>query len=401
MHPVTETQLGTGTRLSGIRTGVFYIATMLFWFSMYTYVPVLTPYVEHLGGSLFAAGLVVGSYGLTQMLVRVPIGIGSDRLGRRKGFVLGGMACATLSSLGFAVTHNVWLSLLFRGLAGVAAGTWVPMTVWFASYFAPRDAPRAMGLLSFYTSLGQMVASPVGGYLAEIWGWHAPFWVGAAGGLLSLSVAAGMLKEPERAVGHTASVKSLLRMGSEWPLLSVSLLAILGYFMQFSTMFGFTPLRAAHLGATQGDLGILMFLTTLPNAVAGYLAGSRMADRIGERATVVWGFAIAALCTAVIPWVPNLSWLYLTQALNGFGLGMQAPILMGLAIRSVPGSRRGTAMGFFQAMYSIGMFGGPFLVGWIGQLAGLSGGFVVVGGVGVLATLLAWVWIRERPKGQL
>ena len=50
---------------------VFCAATALFWFAMYTYVPILTPYVEHLGGSLSMAGMVVGAYGLTQMLVRI------------------------------------------------------------------------------------------------------------------------------------------------------------------------------------------------------------------------------------------------------------------------------------------------------------------------------------------
>ena len=39
---------------------LFYAVTMMYWFSMYTYVPILSPYVEHLGGSIFVIGLVVG-----------------------------------------------------------------------------------------------------------------------------------------------------------------------------------------------------------------------------------------------------------------------------------------------------------------------------------------------------
>ena len=55
---------------------LFYFVTMMYWFSMYTYVPILSPYVEHLGGSILVIGLVVGSYGFTQLLVRLPLGFG-------------------------------------------------------------------------------------------------------------------------------------------------------------------------------------------------------------------------------------------------------------------------------------------------------------------------------------
>ncbi len=69
-------------------------------------------------------GLVVGSYGFTQMLVRIPLGIWSDRIGKRKLFIFAGIACAVLSSLGLALSSNVWAIFGFRSLAGVAAASW-------------------------------------------------------------------------------------------------------------------------------------------------------------------------------------------------------------------------------------------------------------------------------------
>ena len=117
------------------RKRLFYIVVMMYWFSMYTYVPILSPYVEHLGGSLFMIGLVIGSYGFTQLLVRIPLGIWSDRIGKRKVFIIAGIACAILSCLGMALTTNVWVVLGLRSLAGVAAASWVAFTVLFASYY--------------------------------------------------------------------------------------------------------------------------------------------------------------------------------------------------------------------------------------------------------------------------
>src|SRR5690554_4618827 len=122
---------------------------MMYWFAMYTYVPILGPYVQHLGGSLSMVGLVVGSYGVTQMLVRIPLGIVSDRLGRRKPFVILGIAFALVSSLGLGLSNTPTWALLFRGLAGVAAGAWVVFSVLFSSYFPPGQASHVMGVIMF------------------------------------------------------------------------------------------------------------------------------------------------------------------------------------------------------------------------------------------------------------
>lgn len=359
--------------LSPARRFGFYAATMLFWFSLYTYVPLLTPYIEKLGGSLFFAGIIVGSYGFAQLFVRIPIGIWSDRLHSRKAFILVGITCAVISSLGFALTDSLVLTLVWRTLAGVAAGSWVAFTVLFAGYFPAHDAPRAMGVISFYTSVAQMAASALGGLVAQHYGWHAPFWLGAGGGLLGLLLAALTIKEPERIQSSPPNMRALITLGKQWPLLSVSLLAVLAQSVTFTTLFGFTPLYAAHLGASRAMLGLLTLLSTIPNAIAGYLSGSVLARLTSPRLTAAIGFFIAAAGTIAIPFTHTLPALFATQALNGFGQGLSMPILMGLAISGVSSEKRATAMGFFQAIYSVGMVAGPL----ISSRIGLSSGFLV------------------------
>lgn len=370
---------------------------MLYWFSLYTYVPLLTPYVEKLGGTLFFAGLVVGAYGFAQLLVRIPIGIWSDRFHNRKAFIFVGIACAIISNLGFALTDSVGFTLLWRALAGVAAGSWVAFTVMYAGYYPPKEAPRAMGIISFYTSVAQMAASALGGVVAQRFGWHAPFYVGAIGGLAALGCAAWVI-EPLTVQGTPPSLRGLLAVGRQWPLLSVSLLAILAQSVTFTTLFGFTPLYAAHLGATKAELGLLTLLSTIPNAVAGYLSGSWLVKRTSHRFTVVLGFVIAAVATVLIPFTHTFSSLLISQAVNGFGQGMSMPVLMGLAIAGVASDRRATAMGFFQAIYSVGMVAGPLLVGLAGYTVGLHTGFLGVAATSAIAAVLSYWWIRE-PKG--
>lgn len=381
------------------RLPLYYVVTMLYWFTMYTYVPLLSPYVKSLGSSLAMAGVVIGSYGFTQMLVRIPLGIWSDRVRKRKPFVIAGVAVATASSLGLALTHSSGGALLFRALAGVAAASWVVFTVLYASYHDNESAPRAMGVISFYTSIAQMVASVLGGLVANQFGWHAAFWAGAVGGIIGFVLAFGIReKEPDKdATGIRWT--DLASVGSDKIVLGVSILAILAQFVIFSTVFGFTPQAATHLGATKADLSVLSLVSTLPNAIASRYGVRYMSSRLGNRRTVAIGFLIAMIFTGAIPFVHNLGWLYVTQTFNGFGQGICLPILMGLSIAHVAPKQRATAMGFFQAIYSLGMFGGPAICGIIGDAVGLGGGFLVVSFIGLIAAILAaWLVPGERPR---
>jgi len=60
--------------------------------SLYAYVPILSPYAESLGASYKMVGMIIGSYGFTQMLLRIPLGIISDKMGNRKLFIISGIA---------------------------------------------------------------------------------------------------------------------------------------------------------------------------------------------------------------------------------------------------------------------------------------------------------------------
>jgi MFS family permease len=372
---------------------------MLYWFSTYTYVPLLSPYVKSLGGSLTMAGIIVGAYGFTQMLIRIPLGVWSDRVGSRKPFIIAGIVVGTLSSLGFALSSSVVSALLFRALAGVAAASWVVFTVLYASYHDHDSAPKAMGIISFYTSIGQMVATTAGGLLAQVYGWHAAFWLAVAGGAVACVMALWIRDQPPDPDRVGIRPADLLKVGQDKIVLGVSSLAILAQIITFSTMFGFTPDAAVHLGASKADLSWLALVTTLPNAVASLLSGGILASKLGERNVVVVGFVIAAIFTGTIPFVHALPWLYVTQCFNGFGQGLCMPVLMGLAIKHIDPQRRATAMGFYQAIYSLGMFGGPALAGIIGDVANLQGSFVMVALISVLAMGLTFV-LAPRPQRQ-
>jgi MFS family permease len=68
---------------------------------------------------------------------------------------------------------------------------------------------------------------------------------------------------------------------------------------------------------------------------------------------------------------------------------------MGLSIKNVAAHRRGTAMGFFQAIYGLGMFAGPLLVGTISDFSSMKIGFLFIGCVGLLGACLSRIYQPE------
>lgn len=383
------------------QSALFTTVTILYWTSMYIYVPTLTPYLNAGGFSLSFIGIVLGSYGFAQMLVRFPLGVLSDRLGRRKPFILLGMAAASLSCLLFLIPGGWVWPLAGRIAAGICASAWVAFTVLYASYFESGHIGRAMGRISVMTVTGQMIGMLLSGALSAGFSPRAPFLAGAVCGLAGLLLAL-LIREPAGGVAREHGGMSFAKVSTvvrNRTLLRVSLLSILAHGVLFITMFGFTPLKAEQLGAGGALLTWLVFAFMLPHALASYAGSHLLVPRLGSSGTIALGFAVSACCTAAMIFAPSLGVLYATQAVNGFAQGLHMPLLLGLAIRDVDQSSRATAMGLYQALYAVGMFSGPFLAGWLNGEWGLGGGFVFGSLLAVAAAALIGRWaVTDRRE---
>ena len=75
------------------------LAIFMFWASLYMYVPILPTHARSLGAGEGQIGLILASYGLTQLLFRLPLGLLSDRLRRKKLFALIGALLVGASGL--------------------------------------------------------------------------------------------------------------------------------------------------------------------------------------------------------------------------------------------------------------------------------------------------------------
>ena len=359
------------TRKNGI---LLYAAVFLFWFSVYTYPSFLTTYaVDGLGATKVMAGMIVGSYGLTQMALRIPLGIISDVLKKRKPFVMLGFGLSIVASAGLAGVALLaggdsvpqWLAvaaLLCRGISGMTAATWVNFTVLYSASYRGDQVAAAMSRIIVPQCGSQIIAMLLGAQLAGNLGELYAFLLATAAGVAGLAVMAAVPEQPPK--GEPLTLRSFITVAQNRQLIVGTLLATIYQLVVWATVQGFVQNWARDvIGFTTAELGYLSVANLLPNTVLSRFSGTVFSKRFGRRAVLTAGFACIALACALYTRTNSLPSLLAVQALLGSGVGLIMPLTMASAIESVPDAKRGAAMGIYQAVYGLGMFLGPVLAG--------------------------------------
>ena len=146
-----------------------------FWVANYSYVPILSTYAVTLGASYALTGMIVGSYGFVQIFARLPIGMASDALGRRRVFLIVGAAATALSGIGFYFSFApVWM-LIFRSVSGLAVSTWAIQMTAYVSYFGETGRVKAIGNICSVQALGMVFGTFFGGLFAQFFGVRSTF----------------------------------------------------------------------------------------------------------------------------------------------------------------------------------------------------------------------------------
>ena len=363
------------------------LGTFLFWLSLYFYVPILPLHAQAKGASLTMVGAVVASYAIAQVLLRIPIGVGADLIGKRKPFAVAGIVVCAAGGLGLALAPDPWTLFAARTVTGIGAAAWVAISVLYASYWRSERAPMAMATVMALTQLAQVLATLTGGVLAERFGSEATFYAGAAAGVAG--AAAIVLAREPRFPTREYSTATFLRVLGTPALLLVSAISITVQFVTFSTNFGFVPVYAREIGASKAEVGYITTAMFMASA-AGALVSGYVVQRLGYGRAILIAAVIVAVAMTLVPATHSVGLLAAGQALGGIGRGALNTLLIALALQTAPPAERATAMGVFQAIYAIGMLSGPIVSGAFADAYGLEAVFFLSAAVSVAGGVLAF-----------
>jgi MFS family permease len=372
---------------------LYAIAVFLYWIALYLYMPTLPTYVQSKSDNLALVGVVLSMYGLWQAITRLPLGIAADWLGWRKPFIIVGFALAGLGAWTMGRADGVNGLIVGRAITGLAASTWVPLVAVFSSLFPPHEAVRASAVLTSVGAVGHVLATSVTGSLNELGGYSLAFFLAA--GAAALAIVIVLPTQEQRRPPQRPSVTGIASLITRPDVLLPALLAALSRYANWATTFGFTPILASQMGATDVTQSALMSMHT-GVAVLGNLLTTAIVSRVGARRLVYLGFVLLSTGIGGVALAPSLPLLFVSQFCIGLAQGISYPVLMGMSIRYVADTERTTAMGLHQAVYAIGMFGGPWLSGKLADAMGIRPMYGVTALVCLALALFIARWLTDR-----
>lgn len=367
-------------------TKVLYsLASILFWGSLYLYVPTFPTYIQTKTTSLAIVGVVTAQYGLWQAIVRLPVGILADWLGHHNVLIIIGFCLSGLGALILGLAGDVGGLIVGRGVTGLAAATWVLLVVVFSNLFPPEETVRASAILSLIAAAGRVAATSLTGLFNQIGGFSLAFFL--ATGLAGLAILFVFPTRERHTPQQPTSPEGIIRLTTRRDVLLPALLAAAAQHVNWGTTFGFIPILVGRMGGSDITQSILVSMQ-IGVVMVGHLATTAVEKRVGGRRLVYGAFGLLVIGLVIAAFAPTIGWIFAAQFCFGLSLGISYPVLMGKSIENVSEGQRSTAMGLHQAVYAIGMFSGPGISGVLADAIGIQP-MLLVTAVVFLPVLLA------------
>jgi predicted MFS family arabinose efflux permease len=148
------------------------------------------------------------------------------------------------------------------------------------------------------------------------------------------------------------------------------------------------------------QLGLLSgFAFAIVYAVVG-IPVARQADRRSRRTILACALAVWSVMTASCGLARSFVQLVLARVGVGVGEAGCSPTSLSLLSDYFPPHRRGTAVAFFGLGNTLGITAGLAAGGWLGELIGWRGAFVIVGLPGLILAALILAFLREPPRSK-
>lgn len=350
--------------------------------------PVLALFAASFGAGPEAIGFAVAISTITGIFFKMPAGVVSDIIGRRKTMMIGLLFFAVIPFLYLLVdSYNGLLAVRF--LHGFATAIYGPVIMAVVVDMAGNRRGEMLSLFSSVTIIGNLIGPPLGGFLLErlagggsqeLVHFHIIYGVVAALGMAALltGIRAGSSLPPSgngAAPGKSTvsvvfshffhSLKNILtdrRIVATSNMEGMQNLAV-------GALEAFMPIYVVMvLGYSAFQAGLLWGVQIVVTLFAKPLMG-RISDRHGRRPLLFWGMFVCAVPFAAIPWVTDYSLLLLLSMVFGLGEAIVTSSSAAMVADFCREDNIGSAMGVFGTLYDVGHASGPILAGFLISLS--------------------------------
>ncbi len=339
-----------------------------------------------LGAPMKAVGLIEGVAEATSSVLRLVAGWLSDRLGRRKPFVVAGYACGAVAKPLLAVAGTWGHVLGIRSLDRFGKGLRTPPRDALLADSTPRALRgRAFGLHGSMDTWGAVAGPLLAWALLPFFGgdFRSLFLVAFVPALIGIIVL--LFGVPEiRPHGEAPRAGAPARElgGKFWRFVPVVICFGIG-----NSSDAFLILRARDLGVGERWIPLLYLMFNAIYASAALPAGT-LSDRLGRPRVIVIGYAVFALVYFGFARAGAAWQAWPLFALYGIYYALTERIQRAFVADLVPEPARGRAFGLYHALVGMLALPGSLLAGWLWDAVGAAAPFWLGSASAVLALLL-------------
>jgi len=394
-------------------TKLFLLSTLLYGFSFSAWGLFFNLYILSLGFSSDMLGLIRSATPLAALLLGLPLGLLSDRIGRRNSMLIG--LCVGFIGMFFEIRLlNPFLIFMFGFMQGAGLMLYQVSQSPFMMSVSKQENQAFIfsfnfGLLTFAATIGNLLSGQAPNLLERWFGLaqgsaDSYQWVITAGilfaasSLIPIFLIPNKLAQTDRNINRLP-VRSLIRKFTTTPI--VGQLALINLITGFGAAILIPYLNVFlknKFSISDNVLGIifsmssmLVFLGSIATPWLVKLTRSRIIPTVTtQAASLVFLFALGF---SPILWIASISLLLRTVLMQ-----MSMPLLDNFAMLNSPPEEQAAIAGVRAIGWQTGQAAGVLISGVVQSRFGFSPLFIATGTLYTLAILLTWVFFRPKEK---
>ncbi|MDP2216461.1 MAG: MFS transporter [Methanolobus sp.] len=359
-------------------------------------------YIVDLHSTLFAstpivvkAGLVATAFGISNTISQPIMGNLSDRMDRRKSFILAGMVGFTILSFIYANTRQFEYVVLFRFVQGITVGVAVPAIVAMVTHFSTsRTRGKAIGIYSSLRGLGFGSGPIVGGAVVNYYGYEAAFYVCALLGILSTSLVFFFVRETHGDIQDKTSGGVSYAKDPQFIVLAVAMFMMMVGIM---IIFAFLPEYRTRFNASELSLSMAVSAYVLVRVLFQTPMGM-ISDRVGRKKMVAYGLLLNVPIVIGLGYAGSITELIILRALQGISMAAVETPVMALAVELTGGNAVSSRVSIITAAQAGGMALGPIMGGLLAGYVSFRTPFYLCGALILLSFFMILAKVKEPGK---
>ncbi|MDF1557668.1 MAG: MFS transporter [ANME-2 cluster archaeon] len=375
---------------------ILMVGLFMVFMAVLSLIPMLPDVSGELGVSKPLMGIIMGSFMIFMAIPQVPIGVLSDRYGRRP-FVTAGILVFSFGLLIFGTAQTGMQLLVARCISGLGVAMFFPTAYTIVNDIYPiRERGKGLGIISMAVGLGTVGGYILGGVVGGLFGWRTVFLSMAGSSLLLALGTFHLLTETSLCTRHNdfgvrKMLVATLLMFKDQNLLMAGFVSMLcgisvigaSYVLPFFATGTVTPVQ----------MGFIFIPYAITSSFGAFLTGF-FSDRVGRKPPLV---TMILLGGGALLLLSHVTLTPLAIAINfGFvGLCLGPVVTLSTAILADQVMKKdvrtlGTAIGAFNMIRWLGAATGPLVAGLILELAGARTSFFVLGILTLCATFISF-----------